>query len=308
MAICLTVRRSNYLFSTQWGDPMAWRDVVFQYDGTFEGFLCCVFESYVHKEFPIAFCGDEDCCSLYEVRFITTETEKWKRVYNSITSRSKAAGDIVRRCFFTCLPDKEQHLYAFIRKLYDEGPSFIRNPADEVYHPIAKALRHMNGELEKLRGFVRFSDYSGVLGAEIEPKNRVLPLLRYHFCARYASESFFIYDRTHKELLVYAKGHSRIMQVDSLQLALPGDEELHFRMLWRRFFNAISIEERHNPRCQNTFLPKRYRGTMTEFLPQEECGHSSIPPSIDAALPNCGAQGGIPAPVIHQESAPSAAG
>ena len=34
---------------------MTWRDVVFQYDGTFEGFLCCVFESYVNKEFPIAF-------------------------------------------------------------------------------------------------------------------------------------------------------------------------------------------------------------------------------------------------------------
>ena len=38
---------------------MTWRDVVFQYDGTFEGFLCCVFESYVNKEFPIAFSGDE---------------------------------------------------------------------------------------------------------------------------------------------------------------------------------------------------------------------------------------------------------
>ena len=59
----------------------------------------------------------------------------------------------------------------------------------------------MSGELEKLRGFVRFSDYNGVLGSEIEPKNRVLPLLRRHFCDRYANESFFIYDRTHKELL-----------------------------------------------------------------------------------------------------------
>lgn len=292
----------------QWGDPVVWRDVVFQYDGTFEGFLCCVFESYVHKEFPIAFCGDEDCCSLYEVRFIATETEKWKRVYHSITARSKAAGDIVRRGFFTCLVDKEQHLYAFIRKLYQDGPSFIRNPADEVYHPIAKALRHMNGELEKLRGFVRFSDYNGVLGAEIEPKNRVLPLLRYHFCGRYANESFFIYDRTHKELLVYAKGHSRILQVDSLQLALPGDEELHFRMLWRRFFDAVAIEERYNPRCQNTFLPKRYRGTMTEFLPPEDSRNTTTPPKIDAALPNLDVQDVIPAPVTPQGSLPSVAG
>ena len=39
---------------------MAWQDVVFQYDGSFDGFLCCVFESYVHKEFPIAFYSDEE--------------------------------------------------------------------------------------------------------------------------------------------------------------------------------------------------------------------------------------------------------
>ena len=49
---------------------MAWQDVVFQYDGSFDGFLCCVFESYVHKEFPIAFYSDEECFSLYSVRSI----------------------------------------------------------------------------------------------------------------------------------------------------------------------------------------------------------------------------------------------
>ena len=304
--ICLTARRSSYLFSMQWGEHMAWRDVVFQYDGTFEGFLCCVFDSYVHKEFPIAFYGDEDCCTLYEVRFVTTDREKAQRIYNSIKSRSKAAADIVRRTFLTCLADKEQHLYAFIRKLYQEGAAFIRNPADEVYHPIARALRHLNGELEKLRGFVRFSDYSGVLGAEIEPKNRVLPLLRYHFCARYAEESFFIYDRTHKELLVYSKGHSRILQADSLQLALPGEEEVHFRMLWRRFFNTVSIEERHNPRCQNTFLPKRYRGTMTEFLSDEQ--PSTTPPEEGVVLKGPFVQGAISAPETPPGSLPSVVG
>ena len=35
------------------GDAM--EDVIFQYDGSFPGFLCCVFDSYAHKEFPIAF-------------------------------------------------------------------------------------------------------------------------------------------------------------------------------------------------------------------------------------------------------------
>ena len=50
-------------------------DVIFQYDGSFQGFLCCVFDSYFHKEFPIAFCSDEECVSLYPVRVVITRHE-----------------------------------------------------------------------------------------------------------------------------------------------------------------------------------------------------------------------------------------
>ena len=282
-------RHSNCPFLILWGDMMAWDEVIYQYDSTFDGFLCCVFESYTNKEFPTAFYGDEDCCllSFYSVRTVITVPEHARRVYRSIVKLSPTAADLLRKGFLTCLPDKELHLYRLVRKLYREGSSFLKNQADEVYHPIAKAIRHMNGELEKLRGFVRFSDYNGVLGAEIEPKNRVLPLLRHHFCNRYANESLFIYDRTHKELLLYSKGRSRIIPVDNVHLSLPGEEEVHYRALWKRFYETIAIKERYNPRCQNTFMPKRYRGTMTEFLPVDHEAQRALQNSPEnTALPD----------------------
>lgn len=244
-------------------------DVIYQYDGSLDGFLCCVYESYVYKEAPAAFCCDEDPLSLYEVRTVITQPAYSQRVSRGIAARSGKALAVVRRGFLTCLPDKELHLYAFIRKLLAEGPGFMRDLSDPACYPLYRAIRHMNGELEKLRGFVRFSDYSGVLGAEIEPKNRVLPLLRGHFCQRYANEQFFIYDRTHRELLLYANGRSRITQIENFKPVLPGEDELYFRSLWKQFFQSVAIRERENPRCQNTFMPKRYRGTMTEFLPLE---------------------------------------
>lgn len=287
---------------------MAWQDVVFQYDGTFDGFLCCVYESYVYKEFPIAFCDDEECWSLYAVRYVVTARERARRVYRSITNISKPAADVLRRAFLTCMEDKECRLYAFVKKLYDEGAGFLHNQSDAVYYPIARAIRHMSGELEKLRGFVRFSDYGGILGAEIEPKNQVLPFLRRHFCDRYANETFFIYDRTHKELLMYAKGKSRIVSVDNLQLSLPGDEEIHYRTLWKRFYETIAIKERYNPRCQNTFLPKRYRSTMTEFLPADGRSESqtAIPAAAPAASQVPGVPDGKPAPATRPRSSLSA--
>lgn len=281
---------------------MAWSEAVFQYDGSFDGFLCCVYESYINKEFPIAFCGDEECFSLYAVRSVITQREHARRVFRSLVTRSSPAANVLRRAFLTCMEDKEMHLYDFVRKLYAEGGAFLRNQSDPAYYPLAKAIRHMNGEVEKLRGFIRFSDYHGVLGAEIEPKNRVLPLLRSHFCNRYANEAFFLYDRTHRDLLLYANGRSRILAVDHLQLTLPGEEEVHYRALWKRFYETIAIKERCNPRCQNTFMPKRYRGTMTEFLPldYEAQRNNTIPPGSSAVFPDSAAPGGIPAPEKRQ--------
>ncbi len=276
---------------------MAWDEVIYQYDGSFEGFLCCIYESYINKEFPIAFSGDEECFSLYAVRCVITDADHARRVMRGLENRSASGANVLRRAFLTCMEDKEAHLYAFARKLFSQGGAFLKNQSDEVYHPLAKAIRHMNGEVEKLRGFVRFSDYGGVLGAEIEPKNRVLPLLRSHFCNRCANEAFFIYDRTHKDLLLYSGGRSRILRVDRLDLNLPGEEEVHYRALWKRFYETIAIKERINPRLQDTHMPKRYRNTMTEFLPADhECRKSAIPAKAAAAFPGSAAPGGIPAP------------
>ena len=82
-------------------------DVIYQYDGSLDGFLCCVYESYVYKEAPAAFCCDEDPLSLYEVRTVVTQPAYSQRVSRGIAARSGKALAVVRRSFLTCLPDKE---------------------------------------------------------------------------------------------------------------------------------------------------------------------------------------------------------
>jgi probable DNA metabolism protein len=282
---------------------LTWIDTIYQYDGTFEGFLCCVFESYVHKEFPTAFYSDGECIfSLYEIRNVLTEPENARRVYRSLAKYSPAAGVLLRKGFLTCMEEKESRLYALIRKIYAEGIGFLRNRSDEVAYPVLRAIRHLDGELEKYRGFVRFSDYGRMLGGEIEPKNQVLPLLRGHFCARYANESFFLYDRTHGQLLLYSGGKSRLVNVDSVELADPCTEEYLYRNLWKKFYDTVEIKPRHNPRCQNTQMPKRYRGMMTEFQPEAYFRPKEAP----AALQGRGVPDAKPALEKHAESAPSA--
>ena len=63
-------------------------EVMYQYDGTLDGFLCCVYESYVYKEIPAAFCCDEDPLSLFEVRTVITQPAYSQRVSRGIASRA----------------------------------------------------------------------------------------------------------------------------------------------------------------------------------------------------------------------------
>ena len=246
---------------------MAWKDILYIYDGTFEGFLCCVFMSYTEKENPVDITPDAETISLFPVRTVFTQKEHTQRVYRSLHKISPKACRLLRQAFLTHMSEKELILYRFIRKLYRCGAPLLSDLTDETFLPIRKALRNLSTETEHYRGFVRFSEFNGVLGSEIEPNNRVLPMLRHHFCSRYQNETFFIYDRTHQEALFYAAGTARILPLEDFQMAAPSEEEASFRLLWKRFYDTIAIRERENPRCRMSFMPKHHWKYMTEFQP-----------------------------------------
>ena len=280
-------------------------EVVYTYDGSFDGFLSCVFARYANKEVPIAICRDEDFPpTLFPCRFIPTDPAHARRVLRKLTICSPMCANLVRRGFLTCLPDREMHLYRLVVKLLEEGPRFLRDLSDETLYPILRAVRHLNGEVHQYKGFVRFSDLGGVLGGEIEPKNRVLPLLRRHFCDRYRNERFFLYDRTHQEALFYAEGRSAVRPLEHFQMAPPDEAEARYRLLWKRFYDTIAIRERENPCCRMTHMPKRYWGTMTEFQGEAHFRARGTP----AAVSGPGAPAGIPAPETPPGSGQSVPG
>ncbi|MDD6160984.1 MAG: TIGR03915 family putative DNA repair protein [Oscillospiraceae bacterium] len=247
------------------------REVCYEYDGTFAGFLTCVFYSYANREEAVCFQTPEETgYTLWPTRRIDTEEDKAQRVYRSIAPKMGGeAAELVWRAFLTCLPEREVHIYRFLRYGYERGTQAIRDLGDERVYILHRAVRHLGQEAHLLTGFVRFADFDGVLMGEIEPKNRVLPLLRRHFVSRYNTERFLLYDRTHRETLVYSGGQWAIVPVEGVTLPPPGEEELRYRRLWRKFYDTIAIEGRLNPKCRMTHMPKRYWGTMTEFQTDE---------------------------------------
>ena len=179
-------------------------------------------------------------------------------------------------------------LFRFIAALYDEGPVLLRRISDDAVLPLLQAVRHLEGEAHLLKGFTRFSDFGGILVGEIAPKNRVLPLLRRHFCSRFYNERLMLYDRTHREALFYREGKWCILPLDHFEMARPDRREAEFRRLWKRFYDTVAIRERYNPKCRRTQMPMRYWGTMTEFQ-GEDYFHSdedgALPEGTAPALP-----------------------
>lgn len=245
-------------------------NLIYYYDGSFEGFLCCVFRAIYEKEDPLIICSHAEAqASLLETVDIPTEPEKAQRVRKSIPAKLGAdAQRVVYLCFLSDLQDKEVALLAFLRLGYQVGSRVLRMLADERVYKVLTAARAVSGEAHLLKGFTRFSQFGGALLAEIEPKNHVLPLLAQHFKARMPGESFLILDRTHHMVLVCSGGRWQIQESELTQLPRTDAQERFYRQLWTRFYDTVSIEDRYNPQCRMTHMPKRFWGMMTEF--QEE--------------------------------------
>lgn len=210
---------------------------------------------------------------LLQAKHIRTHAEKTRRVRQGICDRcGRQAFEFLRRAFLTCLDKKELRLLYFARLCFARGREVLRLRTHPAVLPLADAVTHMRRERELLLGFLRFSEYRGVLVSEITPKNRILPLVSAHFCDRFHGEALLIFDKTHKEALLYANGRREFRRMEALRLPELQEEEAAWQALWREFYQAIGIRERENPTCRRGHMPKRYWRNMTEFSAPELSG------------------------------------
>lgn len=243
-------------------------NLVYRYDGTFPGFLCCVAECFQDKCLPQGIQRlDEPQETLFPVKAVATVPELANRVERSISQKiSREAHDMTRNAFLTCMEEKELHMLRFLLLGYKYGKTVTRLAANEDVHAINKALLYLKNEAHFHVEFLRFSDLGEFLASEITPNNNVLPLIASHFCDRFSGENLMIYDKTHKLGFLYEKtGRREFFQADQIELPAPDEEEETYRALWKRFYETIAIEGRINPELRRNHMPMRYWPNMTEF-------------------------------------------
>lgn len=259
------------------------RDVIFLYDGTFDGFLCCVYESVYGRCLPADIQAESQAQpSLFSFCTVPTDPARAARVAGSFPQKiGPGAAELVRDVFCSCLPGRELALLRFLLYAYGH-PGALARQGHRWVAPLLAAQRALHEEAHKLLGFIRFTDTGGGLAAQISPKNFVLPYLASHFIGRLGGEDFLIFDRTHRASLVWQGRQAAILPLDGLALPPPTERELEFRALWKQFVRTIAIEARRNPRCQRSMMPKRYWPHMTEWQASEPSAASPQAPAAPA--------------------------
>lgn len=238
------------------------------YDGTFDGFLTIVFNSYASKTLPQKIFSEANYSPnfLDETLMIETDFEKSKRVFTGIEKNiGYTALHNTYYAFLSNEKEKEMALLNYLWDGFDIGPKINnRLTIPYVFQVMAMKKRSL-GECHRLKGLLRFQEIgTNLYYASIHPDNNILEPLGHHFIQRLPTQNFIIHDKTRNICLLYNGKEYQIIDATNIKIPAISSEEQKYQELWKLFFRTIAIAERKNPRCQMNYMPKKYWNDLIE--------------------------------------------
>lgn len=241
--------------------------MVLLYDGTFEGFLSLVYEVYYEKLHVSTILKKMPESLVFErLHEIFTDETKAQKVLHALQKRLNQAQQ--KTIFHVLLCDTKSYEMALLDyiKIGFKNPKALGNINNPSLFYIQCLEKELVSLVHKMYGFTRFETLEdGSLYARIETKFNVLPFLGEHFAKRLGNFSFIIHDIKRSLAFVKTDSAQEIRTVESSQTPTYSEEEERFKALWKTFFHATAIENRHNPKLQRNFVPLLYRTYMSEF-------------------------------------------
>ncbi len=238
------------------------------YDGTFEGFLNCIYHHY-YTDRANNICTEDSYQAnmLCDHLRVETDEERTRRVYDAIAEKiSDYDLRNVYKAFLSSIPEKEVIILRYVVFGFARGREVSSFHGNSIVNDFQAVLKKVGAETERMLQFVRFSVMEGgILYAEVEPEHDVLELIHTHFCDRFRNDPFIIRDVGRNKAMIAYQKHWYISAFEEEQRPTLSMEEIQYRRLWKTFFDNIAIKERTNPRCQRSFMPERYWKHLTEM-------------------------------------------
>lgn len=239
---------------------------ILEYDGTFTGFLCCVAAVFRQQQRPQLLLSSDDIAqTLFIGRYIDSDRQLAERIKNRLKQRlTTDSWQFIKKGFASVAENKEIALIVAIEYGLHFGDNLSRHTYQQEIGSLAIAIRQLDFEIHHYQGFTRFNEVDGWLIAVIKPKHGVLPFLMPFFCQRFPNERFIICEKNSQMIGSYDHGTLTFRELQQVPELLLSPEELAIQNQWRTFFQTVAIEERKNPTCQRTQMPKRF----WKYLPE----------------------------------------
>ncbi len=193
-------------------------------------------------------------------------------------------------------PDMSEVVHRYVRLGFAEGPRVRTLIADKRVAAFDDLARHVLGECEHTRQFVRFSHMAdGSYAASFSPAANTIPLMAQHFAARMRQERFVLADPRHRIAAFHTEGAKRcelarldgrlleaLVQMDDL-----ADDEPYVRAMWQRFYRGTSLPGRDRSQrgydLRTKWMPQRLWEGLPELEP--ETSGAPVPARYDDAGP-----------------------
>lgn len=248
------------------------------YDGSFGGWLTCVFEVYERKldEVRIVKTGGIIPDVFGHTLEVETDETKAKRVWTGLSKKLSPAA--TERIFSTALseiPGAENYLLSYTRYVFSSPENVEEDYGHHAILWVTQTARKVWREKHRMEAFVRFQELKdGLFFSLVEPDHNVLPLIAPHFRSRYADQDWLIYDARRKYGIHYQKSTGVVQEVFFSESDAPktnhvaadslNEREALFQTLWRDYFRHTGIPARVNPKLHLRHVPLRYWKHLTE--------------------------------------------
>jgi len=247
------------------------------FDGTYLGFLSCVFESFERREDTIIPITHEDhqIDMFKDRRTVVTDNRKALRVQNGLQERiGKAEAMDFYRAFLSEDRKAWRASFFILCQIFTGRKDIRQHYGNDHVLYFSQTLKKVSRERHRMKAFIRFSKSAdGLFFALIEPDFNVLPLISDFFRKRYADMPWLIYDVKRKYGLLFDTqqiGEVRLSPEEvpgtassAIAIAMDERDEL-FQHLWKQYYTSTNIEARKNMKLHLQHVPRRYWKYLVE--------------------------------------------
>ncbi len=244
---------------------------VLLHDGSFEGLLTTIFETYERKVLPDAIerKGSYQACLFDRCITVKTEEEKADRVWRRLRA---LVGDRHSRILFSAFlagdPGVDVAICRTVRTAVERERGGPEEPLREQLRELDTISLKVRREAHRMNGFVRFERADDDLfAALIAPRHNVLPLILEHFERRYADQKWVIYDTSRDYGYYFDTRETSEVRLPRklIESYSNGKGREGYGALWKEYFDAVSIPERRNMALHLQKVPRRY----WKYLPEK---------------------------------------